>query len=488
MAWEQFRHRDFTGGENKKLLPEGIAPNQVDSAVNCIINADGTLSTRDGKTRINTTSLGAGPILGIWRFSKESGSQYLVAQHGTSLYASTWDGVNQIASFGAAIKTGLTAATKLRGCVWKNRLFLTNGIDNFFSYNGTTCTDVPGAPPKFRNITVYGGRIWGIRADMPNVVQFSGLENPDTWDALDIIKVGDGDGDEITALAPQRNGLMILKRTAIYPMFGRSLADIQLMEPLTTQAGCVSVDGCITDGLFLGKDNIYRFDMETVNPLSQTHSGYISALPISLKQTAIFGIDPLNRRAVLSLGTGFDEALAIHADYGGAITTWQGLGANCFAVASDKNDAGFMLFGDKTNGIIYRQAGADDDGTTITTLIKTSYQDYNVLEKKHFRCFETDMEIFNDVNYNVNFKVDVDFDRDSRGTTEIGVLAQGSFQEWGDAEWGQSYWGAPQNSLNKKFFFHALTGRRAAFTVTTNNRIRYMGHIVTYRRLNQWAN
>ena len=69
-----FEQRSFIGGENLRLFPDYMGENQVIRAKNMTLTDEGWLETRFVKVPINTTSFGACPVLGVWRYVKEDGS------------------------------------------------------------------------------------------------------------------------------------------------------------------------------------------------------------------------------------------------------------------------------------------------------------------------------------------------------------------------------------------------------------------------------
>ena len=68
-VWQVSRFRDFTGGENRNILPEFLKANQLSLAKNCVMTGEGTLETRTGKTQVFTTSLGTNSITSVHRFA-----------------------------------------------------------------------------------------------------------------------------------------------------------------------------------------------------------------------------------------------------------------------------------------------------------------------------------------------------------------------------------------------------------------------------------
>ena len=476
--WIITEQRDFTGGENLKLLPSFVKPNQLVLAQNCVLTAEGVLETRPGKTRVNNVSLGAGPILGAWRFAKEDGSKYLVVQHGTSLYATEWDGATPFETFGTAVKSGLTANAKLRGVVWKDNLLLTNGVDNPFRFDGTSCTDLAGTPPKSKVIAIYGSRVWFVDEAYPSQIRFSGLEDFDTWDALDLIKIRDADGDRIRNLLPQNGGLVILKDSSAWVLYGTSRFDIRVStSPLADFIGSASFDGAINYGLFLGQDNLYTVSLNALEPMPETHTPLIERLTAAQKAAVVAGVHPLTRRALFHLPTG----ATIVADFKyNAITQWLGLNASCFAVASAAGDDGALLIGDASNGLVYRLAGDDDDdGAAIDTFIKESYRDYDTPRQKVWRYFKPDIDLLTaGDNYDVLLKYDVDYKRFSNLEIQGGPLD--NTLVWDGGDWDAQEWG-PGVTAVEPFWLHQARGQRISFELRTAGRIRFRGYTTKFR-------
>lgn len=476
MTWRIHRQRDFTGGENRYIVPEMMKDNQLIIAQNCAMTADGLLETRRGKTKLNANSLGTGGVISVHRYAKESGTKYLVVQHGTSLYATTWDGSSTFSGFGAAIKTGLNAA-KLRGRVWKDVLILTNGVDNPFLFNGTTCTDLAGTPPKSKLIAVYGGRLWFVDAANPNQLRFSGLENYGTWDALDVIKLRDGDGDVITGLSPQLGGLIVTKTRSVWPIYGTSRSDIRIPEqPLSSSVGCVATDTLIDDGLFLGSDNFYRFALNGIEEVADTHRSVISSLTVSEAAASFAVLTPFEKRVTVGLGNG--GYLNLEGRYNG-ITTWSSLNAGCFAVCDAKDDDGMLIIGDKSNGFIYKlDNDASDDGVQITTDIWTAYDDFETTRKKVWRHFIPEIEPLGAANYLIYLKHDIDYGNNaglfSINRSTIDIL------DWNVDNWMEAYWGTTQR-FTDPYYMHGARGNRISFRVTTGNRIKFLGYSTKYR-------
>ena len=466
-----YRQSDFTGGENRRLLPEFIGPNQLVLAQNCEMTDEGLVQTRLGKVKINTTTLGAGNVISAVRWAKENGTKYLTVQHGTSLYSVVWDGVSQFVDFGAAIKTGLTS-DKLRYVVWRNNLIAYSVGVNAFRYDGTTVADLAGSPPRFVHLALYAGRLWGIDAANPNQVRFSGLEDYGAWNALDVINVRSGDGDKLTALIPVSGGLLLCKTRNIFPMYGTNRLDIAVGEAISG-TGCVSTDGALT-GLVMGADNWYLAGLSSVNPIPETHSTLLDALTFAQKQSVFAAYLHKDRKALYALPTG---DIVVLDGKKSAVTTWKGLGATCFAVADAVGDAGTLLVGGA--GHIYMLTGRDDDGTRIETYLKLSYTDHGTGLDKEWRVFWPKIDILDSGDFEVFLRYDVDYAAVKGQTTLTGVVPD--YLEWGVEDWGSAAWGTGNNSIETPYWMHGVRGEYVSFEIRSRSRLRFRGYESRYR-------
>lgn len=473
--WKKPRYRDFTGGENLKVLPEILASNQIASAQNCIITDEGLLETREGKAKINTTSLGTGPIISAHRYTKENGSKYILAQHGTSLYAHTWDGSTPFTSFGTAIKTGLNGA-KLRSRVWKDKLILTNGVDQPFTFDGSTCTDIANAP-KSKVLEVYAGRLWVVDV-ATGFLENSNLEDYTVWTESGSYKVRDGDGDSLAALCALPGGLVLFKQNTVQTLYGTNKNNISISEPHSRHIGCAAVDSVLNDGFFLGKDNFYTFDLNSVTPLPQTHTPVISALTPAEKAAVFAMPHPIYRRALVNMGDSMKRTLCIDAKWNGAITSWANLNASCFTVADDKDDPGTFVMGDATNGYLFSYGGTDtDDGNIIETRIKSIYLDHDSTMQKEWSSFIPEVEALENATYRLYYTYDVDFAVNGGMLTESYVK---NFLTYGQDKWNMGVYGVDFR-INDPYFLHDARGNRISFELVCLNRIRFNGFTTKYR-------
>lgn len=479
-GWKYFEQTDFTGGENQNAVPELAGQNEFLLGYNCIKTDDGYLQTRLGKSvPVVTASLGASPVIGVWRWSKSNGDKFLLVQHGTTLYTKAWNGTAVLADWtGSVNKTGLTAGVRLRARAWKDNLIFVDpgNVANPFRFDGTAYTDLAGTPPKAKFIAVYGSRLWLVPIANPNAVQWSGLETYDTWDALDIQRIRDNDGDEITGLAPQTGGMVVTKNRSVHRILGTYKDDLQI-QLVTDTVGCIAPDSLVDYGLFMGPDNLYTFTLAGVQPIGITHRVAFGAMTLADKQAAFAQVVQNEGRVVMSFGNG--TVLNIEAQRGG-ILSWDSLGANCFSACQAKDDDGSLLIGDDTNGYVYKLNNTvDDNGSPIVTEFKSSYNDMGSMWEKVFRMFKPKLLPINNVSSLVYLSYDVD---DGQQSERFGVdkpvdnIATFGLSDFGGADFGV-------NTVIYESFDFEGRGHKISFGVKIANRVKLLGYVTQYQEI-----
>lgn len=474
-GWTLYRHRDFTGGENRLIIPERVLPNQLLKARNCTFTGDGILQSRLGKSLVNTAPLDA-PITSVHRFVMEDGTGYLLVQSDTTLYAVAWDGSETLDDLTTGAVTKTVNAAKLRSVVWKDRIILTNGEDNPFAFDGAAFADLGGTPPKSITLAVYASKLFLVDAANPNFIRFSALEDPDTWDALDVINVRSGDGDTIQALSPLVGGLMVFKKHSTWVLYGFDRFDMALStSPLHPSVGAYSPDAVVDGGIVFAGDNLYSFATNEVAPLSLTHKDVFSAMTEAQKRAVYADITPANGRAMFHIGS---EILNVETRYMG-ILSWDNLNAACFSSCSGVGDDGSLLIGDADTGSIYKISNSvDDDGTEITTEVWDSFRDYEIVRKKVWRKCSPEFETFVTPDRAIYYAYDIDFGTTS-GTDGIQNFDTHGALIWGAGKWGVNYW-SNGYLFNPDFNFTAR-GNRISFRVKTGQRVRYLGYVTKFR-------
>ena len=469
--WQVNQYRDFTGGENRRVVSELIAPNQVQLARNCIITPEGALESRYGKVKINTEALTSG-IRAAWRWSQIDGSKHLTVVAANKVYSVEWDGSAPVASFGTAIKTLSSSTNPIRAVVWKDNLILSDGVSVPFRYDGTTCTDLSGAPPKFNIFCVHAAKLCVVDYDNPSQIRFSGLEDYDTWNALDVYNVRSDDADEITALDSQQSGLLICKRNSSWGLFGFDRYDFQMTTGPISPVGALNQDA-VQNGLFMGRDNFYAANLPNIQPMPDTHGITVQSFNSSTAIRSCY-----SQKDAFALFAAGGEVFCLNAKFGGAITTWDNLNVGAFAYAED---TGCVLVSDADDGHIYCLKGADDDGTVFYTDIITPYLDMGMVRSKVFRNIHHRFQILNG-GHDLLLRADVDFSRRIQfSTTQFLTIDP---LEWGTDSWGVADWASPSDARSD--YIHWLHGQRGQYVSVgfkTASRVKFLGYTVKIKEV-----
>lgn len=154
-----------------------------------------------------------------------------------------------------------------------NKIYISNGIDDNASYDGTTFTSLDNNTYPKAKYTAFWKNYLFICGDgvlngtnHHNRVWFSNLGNPDTiTTGTDYFDVGKSDGQAITGIAPLGEFLVIFKRKSVYILSGANpnawkLADgVNNLSQIANGIGCVSAKSIVQVGndlWFMSDDGI----------------------------------------------------------------------------------------------------------------------------------------------------------------------------------------------------------------------------------------
>lgn len=169
--------------------------NEFFDIVNMYYNRRGALETRRG-TKNFADSVWSDPFTSLFFFQRDdTGARYLLWVAGDTMYKYV-EGTDSWSS----IKTGLTkfeadgvTRTKWSFAVYKNIIYMCDGINNYAKWDGTTYTEYAGTP-KFRYIQYMGDRIFGAGVDsVPNTLYYTSAAASDANNPANLVVVG---GDE----------------------------------------------------------------------------------------------------------------------------------------------------------------------------------------------------------------------------------------------------------------------------------------------------
>jgi len=145
LSIKEFKGMDITSTRDVRRSPD---------MMNCILDDEGTPEMRTGYEKAFATSLGAGPILGIHKWTMVGGAIRKIIHHGTKLY--TCDALGDVP---ALSYTGLSGLRHSISFTLGNKLCILDGTV-FLVYDGTTFTSATASayvPTRYIGTPPAGG-------------------------------------------------------------------------------------------------------------------------------------------------------------------------------------------------------------------------------------------------------------------------------------------------------------------------------------------
>lgn len=278
---------DFTGGLNNNDQRQNLALNETPDCSDVVFNARGGFSTRRGyRTLVSSGALNGANIGG--QFS--AGTEVLWGINNAGALF-TWDG----ATYTDVVTASPADVTRnVRGVNWRNKLYFANWLNGGTllqrTWNGTAfatltntannnyTTPTGGNAPKARLIANFQGHMWwadtleGATRHRSRVRYSHPLQPEDFADADYFDLDPDDETNEITALVPFGNMLMVFKKRGIWSIFGADRESF-VAEPISTVAGAWQQEGTTTNAalaMWWSPDgNVYSYDGREVKPIGE---------------------------------------------------------------------------------------------------------------------------------------------------------------------------------------------------------------------------
>lgn len=277
---------DFTGGLNNNSQRQLLAANESPDCLNMEFNNRGGFSLRRGYATVGHNSgLLGGAVIGQW---SDVTTEYLwgVRSDG-GMWTMTDDGV-----YSAPSTTNLPAlSSPLRAATWDGKLYFANWVSSNIRYvkrynsgfttlgvaaNNNYTAPTGGNGVQARLIANHSGHMFWADTEESGLryrsrVRFSHPLQPEDFAAADYFDIETDDGtNQITALVPFRNMLLVFKQRGVFAIYGTA-RDSFVVERVSTQAGVFSQEGVCTSAnsaFWWSTDgNVYAFDGDSVTPI-----------------------------------------------------------------------------------------------------------------------------------------------------------------------------------------------------------------------------
>lgn len=146
------RLSSFDGGLNTKADSVGIEPNQSPALQNVIFDDLGAVGSRNGYSKINTAAIGTAPIDGLYSYTAEGQSPYLVAAANGSVWFLSGTTFNTIPSSQSVFSSGINVEIRQ----FQNLMFVSNGSQQPYKWNRTEFTRMGVSAPTATIVAATG--------------------------------------------------------------------------------------------------------------------------------------------------------------------------------------------------------------------------------------------------------------------------------------------------------------------------------------------
>lgn len=462
---------DWGGGLNLNADAFQLRDNESPDLLNVDIDPRGGFYLRDTITAINTTVLASTPA-NVWTFSSsDSTVKHLLVQQGNDAAYSTGG------NFTAINPDALATTGKMRGVTFKDKCYIQRNREQVaWEWDGTTATamtDVHGtynddfaAPANnnempiaryiatWQNFLFHANTVESGTAKRSRV-RFSHPNQPEDYRTNDWFDVSPDDGDEITALVPWKDRLLVFKNNSIHAVFGYDHNTFQQVLVSSTvgaigqEAIAVAEDGVY---FFSWPEGVFRYNGKQVEdvfyplrPLVDDNTipaAYQSTITLGWLRQRLWVAVPYASSTTPTRVLVFDPATSKYGGWTmydmalGPMLEWQPPGSAATYIGCAA-----------ATGRVYKlhQTGVSDllDGaasTTVTGYLRTRWYDLGnaALVKRWKRP-----RLVLDDDYSATLRLDVFKDYDSHvlsRTSTLGITADSTGTLWNGSTWNGGVW------------------------------------------------
>lgn len=253
--------RDFTGGLNLARDAFVLPPEATPDCLNVDLDGRGGFYLRRGVAPWINEALPAS-IVSLMQYTTTTGTaQLLVGTSGNTVYR--WDGADWDDIF-----TGI--AGPYRSATYKDRCYIVSDGNATRRWDGSTVQTMmdpdpseyndniaaPTVPPlngkfpkaacitTYQNVVMVGNVTEGS-TNYPCRVRWSHPGFPEDWFSYHYIDIEPEDGDEITALVPMQDRLIVFKHNSVHAIYGSPPEDFGV-TPIARDVGAASQEAVVT--------------------------------------------------------------------------------------------------------------------------------------------------------------------------------------------------------------------------------------------------
>jgi len=267
----------MNGGLNSISDDLSLAPQQLRQTANGRLTDYGAITKRGGTQRISSAVLTANPVLNGFNWSKDNGTEQILAVANGTLYTTTYGAfpVTWTSRTGTLSTSVAPTFAQFRDGTGTDVVYIADGgLIN--KWNGTTLSTNIANSVAVETIQVHNERLWGCgNSTYPDSIFYSALNDGDT------IGYGAGGGGQIIVrtfgdevvigLASINTSLLIFHRRGISRLTGYSQDDITVQPAgLTADVGTIAAKSIVASNnvaYFISERGLYRCNEMEVAPV-----------------------------------------------------------------------------------------------------------------------------------------------------------------------------------------------------------------------------
>lgn len=257
-----------------------------------------------------------------------------------------------------------------------NNVYITNGEDRPFKYNGTDISLV-GIPSgltdvkyneQYNNYLFYANVVVSGTTHKSRIY-WSTLKDTSVWPSTNFIDISRDDGQEITGIKVLADRLVIYKTRSIYNLFFTGDSDVPFILPgggkSNSSVGCVapfSIQEVNNGHVFFSYDGFYFYDGNNSYKISDKITTTIDGYNKTRYNEAVSLVQKDKNRywcAMASSGSSTNDVILVWDYFNNAWTVYDGLACSSLATFYVSETEERPYFGDYA-GFVYR---ADDSST-----------------------------------------------------------------------------------------------------------------------------
>jgi hypothetical protein len=375
------RFAGFYGGINARDAISQLAPYELIRGENVILDERGGASKRLGCLSMSTFGGSGDRLLSAYIFLRGfTAPQVIIHTTAGKIYSSP-DGVTWTER-----ATGLSATARMSFETFNNKCYMSNGVDDYRAWDGTTMTTFPSAP-KGRQLKVWKDTMWmsGILAT-PDRVYSSAAGDAETWPVSNWVDIAKGDGDVQTALSSDGTYLIVFKRNRHFIIYDPVTFANRVVD---FEKGCeshLSVVAFESNIFFMSRRGVCQFLGDTPSKLiSDKIDPYFDPKIINLLNLGNIQAYTYQNRIGWAIPEAGSSVSTFQIEYYPRLADESGIGPwmvqriPCSVFVSVRiGPAEYLLAGHNSANKflqVYAEVGSDD-GVTFQGLIQTSAIDF----------------------------------------------------------------------------------------------------------------